>query len=65
MVLHMDLNPHINSVSSDIVQTANVYIAVIQSNLAFKIGGEAAPHLLPLTYYLLLPKNPITDFILR
>ena len=34
-------------------------------NLAFTIGGEAAPHLLPLTYYLLLSKNPVIDFILR
>jgi len=43
------------------VQTANTYIAVMQKrascNLAFTIGGKAAPRLLPFTYY--FPKIPL------
>ena len=64
-----ELNPRINIVSSDIIPDSKCLYRRntkrARCNLAFTIGGEAAPHLLPLTYYLLLSKNPVIDFILR
>ncbi len=32
-------------------------------NLAFKIRAVGTPNLLPITFYLLLPKNPVSNFI--
>ncbi len=32
-------------------------------NLAFKIRAVDTPNLLPITSYLLLPKNPVSNFI--
>ena len=60
-----NLKPRINSASSDIVRTPNVYISVIKSKVQPCIYNRRRSRTAPITSYILLPQNPVTDFILR